>query len=80
MMQHIVVDVQDQEKADLLFELLDALDFVTFIRTEDMTNEDDTQDESSNHSREFFSYAGLWAERDITIHSIRQHAWPRQHI
>jgi len=27
---------------------------------------------------EFFSYAGLWQDRDISTSSIRREAWPRQ--
>ncbi|MBD3307405.1 hypothetical protein GF339_13290 [candidate division KSB3 bacterium] len=75
--QRIVVEVQDQEKADLLYQLLDALDFVTCISTEDIHEEKPRQLDMETHSQEFFSYAGLWAEHDVTITSIRQKAWPR---
>ena len=80
MMQHIVVEVQDQEKAELLFALLNALDFVTFVSTEDVQDENATQKGTGDRTEEFFTYAGLWAERDITITSIRQQAWPRQYL
>ncbi len=80
MMRHIVVEVQDQEKADLLYELLNALDFVTFVSTEAM-NDDNTREQSlGKSSEEFFAYAGLWAERDVTFTSIRQQAWPRHDL
>lgn len=77
-MQHIVIEVQDQEKAELLYEVLSALDFVTCITTDEFQSENGYQKEVSDHSEEFFSYAGLWADRDLTLTSIRQQAWPRQ--
>jgi hypothetical protein len=77
MMQHIVVEVQDQEKADLLVEFLNALDFITFISTENVKDGNMQQRTVKDRTQEFFSYAGLWAERDISITSIRQQAWPR---
>ena len=77
-MQHIVVEVQDQEKARLLYEVLKALDFVTLVSTDDSQIEMLSHEEASTYSEEFFSYAGLWADREISLMSIRQQAWPRQ--
>lgn len=77
-MQHIVVEVQDQEKARLLYEMLNALDFVTLISTDEPQTETISHEEASAYSEEFFSYAGLWADREISLSSIRQQAWPRQ--
>ena len=77
-MQHIIVEVQDQEKARLLYEVLKALDFVTLISTDDSQIEMTSHEEASAYSEEFFSYAGLWTDREISLTSIRQQAWPRQ--
>ena len=78
-MQHIIVEVQDQEKAQLLYEVLKALDFVTLVSTDDSQTEMTSHhEEASTYSEEFFSYAGLWADREISLTSIRQQAWPRQ--
>jgi hypothetical protein len=78
-MQHIVIEVQDQEKAELLCEVLSALDFVTCITTDESQPENGYQKETPDRSEEFFSYAGLWTDRELTLTSIRQQAWPRQH-
>ena len=78
-MQHIVVEVHDQDKADLLYELLHALNFVIFLSSESINNEKPLSHEQSETSQDFFSYAGLWAGRDMTVTSLRQQAWPRQY-
>jgi len=77
-MEQIVVQVSDKQKAKVLFELLTALDFVDSVKTsqteevqEDVTDQEEKLD--------FFSVAGLWQDRDVTLESIRQKAWPRQY-
>jgi hypothetical protein len=75
-MEQIVIQVTDREKAQLLYQLLSALDFVKTITTiePDMNV---SSAPSTEASKEFFSFAGLWSNReDINIHSIRQKAWP----
>lgn len=78
-MGQIVVQVRDKEKAKVLFELLTALDFVDSVKT----SETDEVEEGATLSEEpldFFSLAGLWQNRDITLESIRQSIWPRQYL
>ena len=54
------------------------------ITIEVQENTDDQQasqgyrEEMTNRTEEFFSYAGLWHDREISIITLRQEAWPRQ--
>ncbi len=76
-MEQIIIQVTDKEKAQLLYQLLSALDFVKFLTKV----EPDVDSASSTKTQEdFFSFAGLWANReDINIHSLRQQAWPKRY-
>ncbi|GAB4418517.1 MAG: hypothetical protein Fur0044_14520 [Anaerolineae bacterium] len=77
-MEQIVVQVRDKEKAKVLFELLTALDFVDSVKTsetEDVEGKATVREEAAD----FFSLAGLWQDREVTLESIRQKAWPRQY-
>jgi hypothetical protein len=76
MMEKITVHVKDKEKAQLLFELLTALDFVESVNTSSAAVDRDSA--AQEDSTDFFALAGLWAGRDVNLTSIRQHAWPRQ--
>ena len=75
-MEKILVYVKDKEKAQLLSELLMALDFVESVNTDSVETEATlaTQGELAD----FFALAGLWEGREINLNSIRQRAWPRQ--
>jgi hypothetical protein len=80
-MERIIVQVKDKEKARMLSEFLAALDFVSSVETGEAGEfEADSGailvvDEESS---DFFSLAGLWEGRDVSLESIRQKAWPRQ--
>lgn len=68
-MEQLIVRVTDKEKAKMLSKILSALDFVNSVsRIEEIKT---TSDDEEN----FFSLAGVWENRDITIESIRQEAW-----
>ena len=76
-MQEITVEVADRAKAHMLLELLKALDFVDLVRTSEKPDARvDTID--ADEESDFFSLAGLWADREVNLESIRQQAWPRQ--
>jgi hypothetical protein len=77
-MEQIVVKVRDKEKAKALFELLASLDFVDSVKTGE-AEEVNSNSTANEESLDFFSLAGLWQDREITLESIRQKAWPRQH-
>jgi hypothetical protein len=77
-MQHITVEVQNHEKAQLLYSVLQSLDFVMHISTDDHEILQQQHRDTADRTEEFFSYAGLWSDRDISVTSLRQQAWPRQ--
>ena len=77
-MKHITVRVQDHEKAQLLCKILQALDFVMHISTDDQQINEILRQETVDRTEEFFSYAGLWSNREVSAKAIRQQAWPRQ--
>jgi superfamily II DNA/RNA helicase len=69
-MEQLIVRVADKEKAKMLSKILSALDFVNSVEVmEDKTII------SNNNEQDFFSLAGLWENRNVTIESIRQEAW-----
>ena len=74
-MEQIVVQVKDKEKAKMLLELLAALDFVDSVQARE-AEEIIGDSKMPEGSSDFFSLAGLWQNRDITLESIRQKAWP----
>lgn len=74
-MMEIIIRVRDEHKAQLLREILASLDFVDAI---DSRKEEATETTPEKEEANFFALAGLWAERDIDLESIRQQAWPRQ--
>jgi hypothetical protein len=76
-MEQIIIQVKDKGKAQMLFELLTALDFVSSIKTSE-TEDPELSTTTPEEPFDFFSLAGLWADRDISLESIRQKAWPRQ--
>ena len=79
-MQHITVEVQDHEKAQLLYSLLQSLDFVMHISTDDQEIIQQRHQDTADRTDEFFSYAGLWSDRDISVTTLRYQAWPRQSV
>jgi len=75
-MEQIIIQISNKEKAQLLYQVLSALDFVNSITKVEL-NKPVSNASSTEMSEDFFSYAGLWANRpDIDIHSIRHQAWP----
>lgn len=70
-MEQIIIQIEDKFKAKLLVELLNDMNFVTDIKIIE-------QDIDKRYKIDFFSFAGIWADRDVNLQSIRQKAWPRQ--
>lgn len=77
-MEQIVVQIRDKEKAKVLFELLAALDFVDSVQTSE-TEAAEMDSTAQEDQIDFFSLAGIWQDREVTLDSIRQKAWPRQY-
>jgi hypothetical protein len=57
----------------MLVELLNDMNFISGIKTVE-------QHTDANQDTDFFSFAGIWADRDISLKSVRQKAWPRQNL
>jgi hypothetical protein len=57
----------------MLVELLNDMNFISGIKTVE-------QHTDANQDTDFFSFAGIWANRDISLKSVRQKAWPRQNL
>jgi len=78
-MERIVIQVKDGKKAKMLFELLTALDFVDSVKASEM-EEVEAGLTSVEEPLDFFSLAGLWQGREVSVESLRQKAWPRQYL
>ena len=72
-MEQIIIQVKDKFKAKMLLELLNDMNFISDIKTFE-------QDIDTNRTIDFFSFAGIWAGRDVSLQSVRQKAWPRQYL
>jgi hypothetical protein len=70
--EQIVIQVQDKQKARLLSELLQSLDFVEMVTTDHQENS------AAEIETDFFALAGIWEDRQIDLNTLRQNAWPRQ--
>ena len=77
-MEQIVIEVSDKEKADMLFKLLNSLDFVNFVSPRVGENMETTTTVRGKDHLDFFSLAGLWKNRKVDLELIRKKAWPRQ--
>jgi hypothetical protein len=77
-MEQIVIQISDKEKADMLFKLLNSLDFVDFVSPRVEENMQTTTTAGGEDHLDFFSLAGLWKNRKVDLELIRKKAWPRQ--
>ena len=76
-MGKIVIQIKDKKRAKALFNFFKTLDFIDSIKTSEIIDEE--QKKSTTKERlDFFSLAGLWAGRKISLETIRKKAWPRQ--
>lgn len=67
-MEQIVLNIKDSSKLAFLMQLIRQLDFVeveTFKKKKTVAKYD------------FFSSAGLWANREINAKELRKQAWDR---
>ena len=76
-MEEIVVQVKDKDKVRLLMDLLQALDFVSSVRVSRKQSARRTHKQQKQEG-DFFACAGIWADREITLSTLRNKAWPRQ--
>ncbi|MCL4833153.1 MAG: hypothetical protein KJZ86_11970 [Caldilineaceae bacterium] len=75
-MEQVTVLIPNRDKAQLLIELLHSLDFITDIQL--ISGETNGRNIESPADENFFSLAGIWADRDISAESIRKEAWPER--
>lgn len=74
-MNEITIQINDRYKMSALLNFLETLDFVENIRSAEFPI---AVDKKTNKEEDFFALAGLWADREITLNSIRQKAWPQR--
>ena len=72
-MEQITIRIKDKKKAQTLLDFLKSLDFIESISEKDLSVE---KTSVKKGEKDFFSMAGFWAGRNITIQSIREQAWP----
>lgn len=72
-MEQITIRIKDKKKAQTLLDFLKSLDFIESVSEKDLSIEKTSNIGGEN---DFFSMAGFWTGRDITIQSIREQAWP----
>jgi len=72
-MEQITIQIKDKKKAKTLLDFLKSLDFIESVSEKELSAEKAPKITGDN---DFFSMAGFWAGRDITLQSIREQAWP----
>ena len=73
-MEQITIQVSDRRKARVLKDFLKSLDYVEKITIANLRIPASARTKKSD----FFVMAGIWADRDITLETLRQSAWPRR--
>jgi hypothetical protein len=68
-MEHIILKIKDSSKLSFLMQLIKQLDFVEVESVKKKKN-------TSKYN--FFSSAGLWADREVDAKDLRKQAWNRQ--
>lgn len=72
-MEQITIRIKDKKKAQTLLDFLKSLDFVESVSEKELSAEKASENDGES---DFFSMAGFWSGRDITLQSIREQAWP----
>lgn len=75
-MELITIQVNDKEKARLLLDLFQSIDFVTIVDAESVEPLESEANGSSMESHD--SAFGMWRDTDITAESLRENAWRRR--
>ena len=69
-MEQIIVQINDKNKVQLLIDFLQALDFVSSVRVAHKKTGKSVGAKQKDPI-DFFAFAGLWADRDVTITTLR---------
>lgn len=67
-MKQLILNIKDSSKLSFLMQLLNQLDFVEVEKVKKKKGSNDYN---------FFSSAGLWADRKINGKELRKQAWER---
>ena len=73
-MEQITLLIPNRDKAQLLIELLNSLDFIADIQL--ISEEMNGHSIDADGGESFLSLAGLWSDREISVESLRKQAWP----
>jgi hypothetical protein len=68
-MEQLILTIKDSSKLSFLMQLIKQLDFVEVEKI---------KKKKSASKYDFFSSAGLWANRDVNAKELRKQAWSRQ--
>jgi hypothetical protein len=68
-MEQIILNIKDTSKLSFLMQLINQLDFVEVEMV---------KKKKATIKYDFFSSAGLWANRKIDAKKLREQAWNRQ--
>ena len=68
-MEQLIINIKDSSKLSFFMQLIKQLDFVEVEKAEKKKSAD---------KYDFFSSAGLWANREVNAKEIRKQAWDRQ--
>ncbi len=73
-MTQFIVETHDERKTKLLLQLLRQLDFVDSVKK--VRQVESQHFDEADDANDFFAMAGIWSDREISIDTIRQQAWP----
>lgn len=76
-MEQIILEVKDKYKAKKLSEFLSSPDFVNIVHTVEQEDEKN-QNIITDNTEDFFAYAGMRADREISLRYLRQKACPEK--
>ena len=68
-METLTIKIKDKERLKFIYEILSHFDFVELPER--------VFSKHSKNEHDFFSSAGLWQDRDISIKSLRNKAWEK---
>lgn len=68
-MEQLILNIKDSSKLSFLIQLIKQLDFVEVEKV---------KKKKIDTKNDFFSSAGLWANRNVNAKELRKQAWNRQ--
>lgn len=68
-MEQLILNIKDSRKLSFLMQLIKQLDFVEVEKV---------KKKKATAKYDFFSSAGLWANREVDAKELRKRAWNRQ--